>query len=158
MKNKDYRAYLGAMAENLVISDLLKHGYLPHSPLVHSCPYDILVTKGTIRFRVQVKYRSMKRGAVEVTMRRANNGKYRDYEDTYDILALVTEDQRIAYLHRDEIQGKSITLRIHRSKNNQSFNIKNFNKYKCINAAIIRTRDKSNSRLGKESTRNQETS
>lgn len=155
MKTKNFRAYLGAMAENLVISDLLKNGFLPHTPLVNNCPYDILVTKGTIRFRVQVKYRSIQRGAVEVTMRRNTNRGYEDYKDTYDILALVTDGGLIAYLHREEI-GKSVCLRITRSKNNQTKHVKKFNKYKCINAAIIRARDKSDSRLGEESTRDKE--
>ena len=155
MKNKDYRSYLGAMGESLVMADLLRHGYQPHLPATNNCPYDILVTKGTIIFRVQVKYRTMTRGAVEVTMRRSTNGKYTNYNDDYDILAIVTDGDRIAYLHRSELV-KSVRLRIHKSKNNQNKNIRQFNKYKCINAAVIRARDKSDSRMGEESSRNKE--
>jgi hypothetical protein len=155
VRNKDYRSYLGAMGEALVIADLLRHGYQPHMPATNNCPYDILVTKGTIIFRVQVKYRTMTRGAVEVSMRRATSEGYKHYKDDYDILAIVTDGDRIAYLHRSELVN-SVRLRIHKSKNNQEKNIRQFNKYKCINAAVIRARDQSDSRMGQESPRNKE--
>lgn len=147
MKSKNYRAYLGAMGEALVAADLLKNGFNPHIPLTNNSPYDILVTKGSIRFRIQVKYRSIQRGAVEVTMRRSTQKGYVPYKDGFDILALVTEGNRIAYLHRSELE-KSITLRIYKSKNNQSKHVNQFSKYQCIHAAIIRSRNKSITRLG----------
>jgi len=155
VKNKDYRSYLGAMGESLVAADLLKNGYQPHMPMTNNCPYDILVTKGTIRFRVQVKYRSISKGAVEVTMRRSTQAGYVHYEDDYDILAIVTDNQKIAYLHKSELDI-SVRLRVTKSKNNQKKNIREFNKYKCINAAVIRARDKSGACLGQARTRKKE--
>ena len=146
------------MAENLVISDLLKKRIPPPYPAGKQLPIRHPGNQRNHTIPCPGKiYRSIQRGAVEVTMRRNTNKGYIDYKDSYDILALVTDGGLIAYLHREEI-GKSVCLRITRSKNNQTKHVKKFNKYKCINAAIIRARDKSDSRLGEESTRDKERS
>jgi len=155
--NKDYRSYIGAMGEHLIVADLLRHGFQPHMPVTHNCPYDILVTKGTIRFRVQVKYRTTYKGKVELTMRRQVIGGYVPYDNDYDIIAIVTDYNKIAYLTKYEI-NKTVVLRITKAKNNQVKGVKEFNKYQCINAAIIRARDQSNSRLGNKSTRGKKAS
>jgi hypothetical protein len=155
--NKDYRSYIGAMGEHLIVADLLRHGFQPHMPVTHNCPYDILVTKGTMRFRVQVKYRKTYKGKVELTMRRQVIGGYVPYDNDYDIIAVVTGYNKIAYLTRYEVK-KTVVLRVNKAKNNQVKGVREFNKYQCINAAIIRARDQSNSRLGKTSTRNKERS
>jgi hypothetical protein len=155
--NKDYRSYIGAMGEHLIVADLLRHGFQPHMPVTHNCPYDILVTKGTMRFRVQVKYRKTYKGKVELTMRRQVIGGYVPYDNDYDIIAVVTGYNKIAYLTKYEVK-KTVVLRVNKAKNNQVKGVREFNKYQCINAAIIRARDQSNSRLGKTSTRNKERS
>ena len=155
--NKDYRSYIGAMGEHLIVADLLRHGFQPHMPVTHNCPYDILVTKGTMRFRVQVKYRKTYKGKVELTMRRQVIGGYVPYDNDYDIIAVVTGYNKIAYLTKYEVK-KTVVLRVNKAKNNQVKGVREFNKYQCINAAIIRARDQSNSCLGKTSTRNKERS
>jgi hypothetical protein len=153
--NKDYRSYIGAMGEHLIVADLLRHGFQPHMPVTHNCPYDILVTKGTMRFRIQVKYRKTYKGKVELTMRRQVTGGYVPYDNDYDIIAVVTGYNKIAYLTKYEVK-KTVVLRVNKARNNQVKGVREFNKYQCINAAIIRARDQSNSRLGKTSTRNKE--
>jgi hypothetical protein len=155
--NKDYRSYIGAMGEHLIVADLLRHGFQPHMPVTHNCPYDILVTKGTMRFRIQVKYRATYKGKVELTMRRQVIGGYIPYDNDYDIIAVVTGYNKIAYLTKYEVK-KTVVLRVNKAKNNQVKGVREFNKYQCINAAIIRARNQSNSLLGKTSTRNKERS
>jgi hypothetical protein len=157
MINKDFRSYIGAMGEHLIVADLLQHGFQPHMPVTHNCPYDILATKGTIRFRVQVKYRTTHKGKVELTMRRQTIGGYVPYDNDYDIIAIVTNQNKIAYLTKYEVR-RTVVLRVAKAKNNQVKRVREFNKYQCINAAIIRARDQSNSRLGKNGTRNKERS
>ena len=145
------------MGEHLIVADLLRHGFQPHMPVTHNCPYDILVTKGTMRFRVQVKYRKTYKGKVELTMRRQVIGGYVPYDNDYDIIAVVTGYNKIAYLTKYEV-NKTVVLRVNKARNNQVKGVREFNKYQCINAAIIRARDQSNSCLGKTSTRNKERS
>jgi hypothetical protein len=108
-----------------------------------------------MRFRVQVKYRKTYKGKVELTMRRQVIGGYVPYDNDYDIIAVVTGYNKIAYLTKYEV-NKTVVLRVNKAKNNQVKGVREFNKYQCINAAIIRARDQSNSRLGKTSTRNKE--
>ncbi len=150
--NKDYRSYRGASGEHMIVADLLHHGYQPHLPATNNCPYDILVTKGTIRFRVQVKYRATTNGKVELALRRQTLKGYVPYDDDYDIVAVVTGFNKIAYLTKYEAV-KSINLRITKAKNGQVKRVREFHKFRCINDAVIRARNQSNALLGKESTR-----
>lgn len=104
-------SHKGAHGEALVIADLIRYGITPHEPFIRDTPYDLLASfKGSYK-TIQVKYRAITKGYVEVSPRRIHtqNGRKRNTE--YDILAMVTDQGDIAYIAAHQFKS-SIRLRI----------------------------------------------
>jgi len=133
-------AIKGAYGECLVTADCLSKGIMVYTPYVHDCPHDLIIRFNNIFYRVQVKYRKITNGTVEVAMRRKSAEGYKKYNDDFDILALIT-DIGIAYLSGDTLKSNHVTLRTRPTKNGQNKKVKLFKNYTSIYKSINQVRD-----------------
>tara|TARA_Y100000593_G_scaffold49908_1_gene94036 strand:+ start:5059 stop:5469 length:411 start_codon:yes stop_codon:yes gene_type:complete len=114
--------------------DLCSKGYSILSPETEHAPFDLVAYRGENFKRMQVKYRSVKNGAVEVSFRTTwadKNGSHIKYYDLseIDIIAIYCPDTDKCYYLNPRNFNKAIRLRVETPKNNQSINIKFANDY-----------------------------
>jgi hypothetical protein len=118
-----------------VIADLIEKGFPVFTPISASCPFDLLIYKDTFK-RVQVKYRTISnRGTLDIALRRSviSNTKIKHSKNQeVDIVAVYCpETNKCYYIDAIEV-GSSISLRVGKTKNNQSNNIKFAEDYENI--------------------------
>ena len=105
-------------------------GYIVLNPVTEYSPFDFVAYKDGEFYRIQVKYRTMKKGCVEVKFRTSwadRNGTHTKYYNLndIDIFAVYCPDTDKCYFIRtDEYKDhKCVTLRIEPTKNNQKTHI-----------------------------------
>lgn len=114
--------------------DLCSKGYVILSPETEHAPFDLVAYRGKNFKRVQVKYRSVKNGAVEVSFRTTwadKNGSHIKHYDLseIDVIAIYCPDTDKCYYLNPRNFNKAIRLRVETPKNNQSINVKFANDY-----------------------------
>lgn len=116
------------------LPDLLEHGIRACLPLSEHLPFDLIAVMPdftTLR-RVQVKYRGMERGAVELEFKSNYYDSKRIYSKYVDLGELDVyaiynpQADHVYYLRIDEIPPdmRSITLRVEPPKNGQKVGVK----------------------------------
>lgn len=121
-KDKGDLAVLKAQA------DLCEQGYMVCIPLTEHAPFDLVVYKEGRFRRVQVKYKSVCRGAVQVNFRSYwadRNGSHR--KDTnkseVDIFCIYCPETNECYYFDVAMFNRSATLRVEAAKNSQTVGV-----------------------------------
>lgn len=118
---------IGDYAELKVAAEFMKKGFIVSRPLAEYAAYDLIVDTGEKMLRIQVKARSITKGAVVVQNASANR-RYK--ENDFDIVAcLCIDTDEIAVFAREDITGATNNFRIVESKNNQAIGVRFFKDY-----------------------------
>jgi hypothetical protein len=118
----------GDQGLGFVLADLMKNHIHVALPISEHLPFDcIAISEEGLLRRVSVKYRSLKKGVIEVQRRSVwtSGGKVRvkpHKPHSYDILAIYCPDtDKCYYLKESDLVSKTIlTLRVETSRNNQT--------------------------------------
>lgn len=114
--------------------DLVSKGFLVGSLDTEHSPFDIIAYKDKTFKRVQVKYRSLKNGKLEVQFSSSwadKNGSHVKPIDKneVDLYAIYCSETETCYYLNPSNFGKSVSLRVENPGNNQSKLIKFANDY-----------------------------
>jgi hypothetical protein len=105
-------------------ADLVGKGYLVLFPTTEHAPFDLVGYRAGQFTRVQVKYRSMKNGRIELTLKSAWSDRHGTHQrpvdkSEIDLVCLYCPDTDKCYYVLPSAMGQSITLRVSPSLNNQ---------------------------------------
>jgi hypothetical protein len=120
----------GDIGLTIVIADLVKEGWIVSLPIQQCSRYDLIATKDSIIRRIQVKYRTVAKGAMTV-LKRTQNGNAPYSSSEIDTFA-VTNGEYIAYIPIQETSDKAFSIRVEPSKNNQKAKCKNVEDYRLL--------------------------
>lgn len=123
---------VGDLAELKVACLFAEKGYFVNRPMTDNAPYDMIVDDGTSLKKVQVKARGVRNGKVTVELRTTMVNYIRPYsKEDFDLLAVYNIDSgQVAILDWSEIgDSGNLVLRTEPPGNNQSKNIKMFQKF-----------------------------
>jgi hypothetical protein len=109
-------------------ADLCQKGLMVLSPETEHAPFDLVVFNGVRFFKIQVKYRAIKRGALCVPMRSSwsdSNGVHirRYSKDDFDVICIYCPDNDTCYYIKREMIEKDFAIRVEKSKNNQTVGV-----------------------------------
>ena len=112
---------LGVMA---AAYDLTKKGYIVCSPMTEHAPYDLIIERDGVMIRVQVKYRTMTEGYVEVCFRSIWADRHGIHtspinKDDVDVFCIYCPDNERCYYIDPKQFRTAVRLRIEPSANNQ---------------------------------------
>lgn len=111
----------GNIGQFSIMADLIQRGFVVLSPAGNHPHYDIVIEKGGIFKRVQVRYNTQRKGVLLVKLFTVGHGGKSNYHtvDNIDIIAVYdATDKKIYYLPRSTIIAKTIiNLRITDPKN-----------------------------------------
>lgn len=108
--------------------DLHTKGYIILSPETEHAPFDLVAYKENKFHRIQVKYRTIVKGVIQIKMETSWADKHGVHIKPYDrseldyVCIFCPDTDKCYYINCDEII-KTISLRINLPKNNQSKNI-----------------------------------
>lgn len=115
----------GDIGVGYVIADLLSKNIQVFLPLSEHMPFDLIGVKDNGNLiKISVKYRELKKNAIQVAFK----SSYSDSKGSYvksidkkliDLLAIYCPDTRLVYYVIPSKFDKSVTLRIKQAKNNQ---------------------------------------
>lgn len=105
-------------------ADLAGHGYTVLFPATEHAPFDLVTYRDHEFLRVQVKYRSVYRGGIRVAFASSwadRHGTHSTPTDksAVDLLCVYCPDTDACYYLRPRDVGRSVTLRVHPSRNHQ---------------------------------------
>ena len=115
----------GDIGVAMVTADLILQGARVLMPVSATSPFDLGALYNNSFVRVQVKYRTMTNGIIQVKPKRATARYHYEVNKEYDILAIYCPEAGIAYIPRED-RTNVVTLRITPSKNNQSIGVNLF--------------------------------
>ena len=105
-------------------------GHIILNPMTEHSPFDFVSYKDGKFYRIQVKYRAMKNGCVQVPFRTSwndRNGTHSRYYNLNDIdifAVYCPNTDKCYFIHTNEYKNnKCISLRITPAKNNQKTNV-----------------------------------
>jgi len=125
------------------ITDLVTKGCVPCIPLSEHQPYDLLVVLQTGEIvKLQVKYATLKKGAIEVKFRTSwadRNGTHmnRYSENAFDYYAIYCPDKDIVIYVPNSLDCPKV-IRFDKPRNNQGKKIKWANDYLGIKTRVLR--------------------
>lgn len=109
--------------------DLVEKGYLVLFPSTEHAPFDLVAYDGETFTRIQVKYRSVVNGVLQINLiswwadKNGSHGKLIDKQQV-DVFCVYCPDTDKCYYFKAEDINVSMTLRINTPKNNQSKKVK----------------------------------
>jgi hypothetical protein len=114
--------------------DLFNKGYLILCPETEHAPFDIVVYKDNYFKRIQVKYRELKNGKLQVRFSTSwadKNGSHSKKIDKaqIDLYCLYCPDTDNCYYFEPKKFKETITLRVETPKNNQKAKVNLANEY-----------------------------
>jgi hypothetical protein len=114
----------GDLAVAKAHADLAGKGFTVLFPATEHAPFDLVSYAAGEFYRLQVKYRSARAGAVIVKFRSTWADRTGTHmtpldKDAIDIMCIYCPDTDECYYIRPDTHGASVTLRIRPSKNNQ---------------------------------------
>lgn len=107
------------------IADLTSQGFVVLLPMTEHAPFDLVVYRDGQLHRVQVKYRTMRLGAVEVQFKSTwsdSNGTHSrpmNRAEVDVICIYCPETDECYYVRLSECPATSVTVRVAPSRNNQ---------------------------------------
>lgn len=118
---------------------LFEQGYLILNPETEHAPFDLVAYKNGEFLRIQVKYRSMRNGAIEIptsTSWADKNGSHRRFYDLSDLdyfAMFCPEVDKCYFVPTEDMLGKTcLKIRINEAKNNQVIGIVMASNYEKI--------------------------
>lgn len=109
-----------------VIHHLVKNDYIVSLPIQEHAPFDLIASKGNKSWRIQVKYRTVTKGTMQVHYG-APQRSYIYQPTNLDYFA-VTNGEVVAFVPVEE-DKTSVAIRIEPPKNNQKTNIRLLENY-----------------------------
>ena len=109
--------------------DLVEKGYIVLFPSTEHAPFDLVAYDGEIFVRIQVKYRSVVNGVLQINLinwwadKNGSHGKRIDKRQV-DVFCVYCPNTDKCYYFKAEDVNISMTLRINAPKNNQSKNVR----------------------------------
>jgi hypothetical protein len=132
----------GDIGVALATADLLRQGYDVLKPISDKLGYDLAIFDGKQFYRIQVKYRTICKGAIECRPLTSNikhsTGKITStkHNNDFDILCIYCPDtNKCYYINRKEYIS-SITLRVDKPVRHQRINIRLAKDYESIQGAV----------------------
>jgi hypothetical protein len=118
----------GDLAVAKVQADLIERGATVLLPLTEHAPFDLVAYLDNTFFRVQVKYRTVSKGAVNVMFRSSWADRHGTHHrpllaDAVDIIAIFCPNTSESYYVNRRDFRTSVSIRITPSRNNQTWNI-----------------------------------
>jgi hypothetical protein len=122
-----------------VHADLVSQGFTVLFPATEHAPFDLVAYASGEFYRLRVKYRSARAGAVKVQFRSIWAGRNGTHmtpmnKDAIDAVCIYCPETDECYYVRPDAHGTSVTLRIAPSKNGQRagvFDAAAFRKLEC---------------------------
>jgi hypothetical protein len=114
----------GDLAVLKVMASLGSQDFLILNPLTEHAPFDIVAYKNKDFIRIQVKYRRMSKGAIEVGLRSSwadKNGSHMlpFNNSEVDLIAVYCPDTDTCYYVKTDEVSQSFSIRVNLPKNNQ---------------------------------------
>lgn len=109
-------------------ADLVAQGYLVLLPMTEHAPFDLVAYRDDVFWRIQVKYRAARRGAVEV----AFSSTWADARGIHtqpvdksqiDVMCIYCPDTDACYYVKPADFGSSVAIRVSPSRNHQQAGI-----------------------------------
>ena len=124
----------GSVAELAVASILIQDGWHVLFPYGDYGRYDLVAEKNGQFLRIQVKYVTPKNGSLIINCRSSNNWSVKSYsESEIDfIVAYDPRGQRAYFVPVAEINANVLTLRLEKTRNNQSVFVRNAEDYSSM--------------------------
>ena len=119
----------GDLAIFKCLADLSGRGFLVSLPMSEHAPFDLIAYKDQKFYRVQVKYRTKRNGALTVLFRTNWTDKHGTHrvpidKNEIDRYCIYCPDTDLCYYFNPRLFDGSVTIRVDPSKNNQTANIK----------------------------------
>ena len=116
----------GSVAELIVAARFMEQGYEVLFPYGENARYDLVAHKKGSFIRVQVKFVTPRKGAIQIGCRSSNNWSVKSYtSDEIDMLAAYSPiDGSVYLLPIGEINRQTVSLRLEPAKNNQVAHIR----------------------------------
>ena len=134
--NKHHTKLKGDVGLSAIIKDLTIKGYFVSIPVSENAPFDLIASDDHTNYRVQVKARSVYRGAVEIQFRTSWADRHGTHYTRYavadfDVLAIyVLDDDRCMYFKpKGEL---SVTIRLEEPLNNQSSGVRTWREFQSF--------------------------
>ncbi len=130
-KNKGDLGVLNAAA------DLARKGWDVLWPMTEHAAYDLVANRGAVFIKVQVKYRTMKRGSLFVDFRSAWADRHGVHlvpidKDAIDLICIYCPDTESCYYVDPKTCPSSVCLRVLEPANNQRKNVRRAVDYKKL--------------------------
>ncbi len=121
---KHHTKIKGDIGVSKCISDLTEKEYVVSLPLTEHAPFDIIAYKNGVCKTIQVKYREIRNGALNISFRSSwadKNGSHVRFVDKslIDYYCVYCPNNNKCYYFDPKLFGKNITLRVNETKNNQ---------------------------------------
>ena len=126
------------------ISDLADQGFVVLTALCEHAPFDVVGYRDGRFVRVQVKYRALSdSGTIDVQFRSSwsdSNGTYVQAlnKQDVDVLCIYCPDTRACYYIDPKRFGRSVSLRVKPSRNNQARHVLLAEAFRGIPASVTR--------------------
>jgi hypothetical protein len=118
----------GDVAVAKVQADLVERGAMVLQPFTEHAPFDLVAYFDEAFYRVQVKFRAVKRGSVYVAFRSAWADRHGTHHrpmpvDEVDVIAIYCPDTRQTYYLNPRDFRLSATVRVEPSRNSQALRV-----------------------------------
>ena len=118
-------------------ADLVEKGYIVLFPATEHAPFDLVAYREGTFWRIQVKYRAARAGALTVHLRSVwadRNGTHMRPMDklAIDLVCVYCPDSGECYYLRPSDFGQSVTLRIEPSRNKQVSGVQHAAKFREV--------------------------
>ena len=127
----------GDLGVGKVISDILSNNMQVCLPIGEHLPFDLIAVSETgVLKRIQIKYRKIVNGAIQVPLSTANSSGRMPYDlNMIDVFAIFCPDnEKIYYINVNEMKTTAwFSIRIEPSKNRQNKKIRLATTYEDIN-------------------------
>ena len=116
------------------IASLAEQGWIVLTPLTEHAPFDLVVYRDGKFKRVQVKYRALSKGSLEISLRSCWSDKHgihvkKTDKSLFDILCIYCPDTGQCYYINPALFNQSIKLRLNPPKNGQNLHIRYLKDY-----------------------------
>ena len=133
----------GDLAVVKVYADLVERGAVALLPLTEHAPFDLVAYLDATFYRVQVKYRTLTRGSVNVQFQSTWADRHGIHKrpmprDQVDVVAIYCPDTGFTYYVNPSDFGGSVTLRVTPSRNGQQFGVLPVSKFLAMPPATAR--------------------
>jgi hypothetical protein len=123
-------------------ADIVGKGFTVLFPMTEHAPFDLVAYQNGDFYRLQVKYRSARSGAIKVQFRSMWADRHGTHttpmdKDAIDFVCIYCPDTDRCYYVRPGAHGTSVTLRVNASKNGQQAGVLDANAFCSLPCAVV---------------------